>query len=78
MRARCRIPANFLAEGGVFVTAAVSSMEPTVIHAIENDAVAFHVVDHSEGDGVRGEYVGDFPGVVRPMLDWDVTEEPMA
>ena len=25
-------------------------------------------MDPSEGDGVRGEYAGDFPGVVRPML----------
>jgi lipopolysaccharide transport system ATP-binding protein len=76
VRTRCRIPGNFFAEGGVFITAAVSSLEPTVIHAIENDAVAFHVMDPSEGDGVRGEWVGDFPGVVRPMLEWHVTEEP--
>ena len=55
VRARCRIPGNFFAEGGVFVTAAVSSLEPTVVHAIEHDAVAFHVFDLSEGDGVRGE-----------------------
>ena len=75
VRARCRIPGNFFAEGGVFVTAAVSSLEPTVVHAIEHDAVAFHVFDLSEGDGVRGEWVGDFPGVVRPMFEWDVTED---
>ena len=75
VRSRCRIPGNFFAEGGVFVTAAVSSLEPTVVHAIENDAVAFHVFDASEGDGVRGEWVGDLPGVVRPMFEWDVTED---
>jgi lipopolysaccharide transport system ATP-binding protein len=74
--ARCRVPANFLAEGGIFVTAAVSSFNPTVVHAIENDAVIFHVVDPSQGDGVRGDWVGDYPGVVRPALDWDVREEP--
>ncbi len=75
VRTRCRIPGNLFAEGGVFITAAVSSYEPTLVHAIENDAVAFHVMDPSEGDGVRGEWVGDFPGVVRPMLEWQVTEE---
>ena len=75
VRSRCRIPGNFFAEGGVFITAAVSSLEPTVVHAIENDAVAFHVFDASEGDGVRGEWAGDFPGVVRPMFEWDVTED---
>jgi lipopolysaccharide transport system ATP-binding protein len=72
IKATVRIPGNFLAEGRVIVTAAVSSMNPTVIHAIERDAVAFQVVDRSTGDGVRGEWPGDLPGVVRPMLDWTV------
>jgi lipopolysaccharide transport system ATP-binding protein len=76
VRTRCLIPGNLLAEGGVFISAGVSSINPTAYHAAESDAVAFHVVDHSEGDGVRAFWVGDFPGVVRPMLRWDVTEEP--
>jgi len=75
VRTRCRIPGNFFAEGGVFVTAAVSSLLPTVVHAIETDAVAFHVLDPSEGDGVRGEAADDFPGIVRPMLEWEVAQE---
>jgi lipopolysaccharide transport system ATP-binding protein len=74
VRARCRIPGNFLAEGRVIVTVAVSTLEPVTVHAIENDAVAFQVVDQSDGDGVRGPYVNEYPGVVRPMLDWDVTQ----
>jgi lipopolysaccharide transport system ATP-binding protein len=75
VRTRCRIPGNFFAEGSVFVNAAVTSLTPTVIHVLENDAVAFHVIDPSEGDGVRGEWVGEFPGVVRPMFEWRVTQE---
>ena len=76
VRSRCCLPGNFLAEGGVFITVAVTSFEPTNVHASETDAVAFHVMDPSEGDGVRGDWVGDFPGAVRPMLDWEVTLEP--
>ena len=72
VRATCWIPGNFLAEGRLIVWAAVSTYNPTVVHAQEQDAVAFHVVDRSAGDGVRGEYVGDWPGVVRPMLRWTV------
>jgi lipopolysaccharide transport system ATP-binding protein len=75
---RCRIPGNFLAEGGVFVHAAVSSLNPTIVHVLEYDAVMFHVTDNSTGDGARGEYTGDFPGVVRPLLDWDVAEEELS
>ena len=77
VRSRVRIPGNFLAEGRVIVTAAVSSMNPTVVHAIERDAIAFQVVDRSAGDGVRGEWVGDLPGVVRPMLDWTIEATPV-
>jgi lipopolysaccharide transport system ATP-binding protein len=72
VRCVCRIPGNFLAEGRVTVTAAVSTYNPTVVHALERDAVAFQVVEHGDSDGVRGVYGGDWPGVVRPMLEWHV------
>ncbi len=72
VRSTVRIPGNFLAEGRVIVTVVLSTMNPPVLHALERDAVAFQVVDRSEGDGVRGEYAADWPGVVRPMLDWTV------
>lgn len=73
IRSTCTIPGNFLAEGRVIVTVAVSTFNPPVAHAIERDAIAFQVVDRSEGDGVRGEATGDWPGVVRPMLEWRTT-----
>ncbi len=72
VRAVCRIPGDFLAEGRVTVTAAVSTYDPTVVHAVEWEAVSFQVVDRTDGTGVRGIYAGDWPGVVRPMLEWHV------
>jgi lipopolysaccharide transport system ATP-binding protein len=74
VRAVCRIPGNFLAEGQVVVTAVVSTYNPTIVHAIERDAVAFNVVDRSEGDGTRGVFANEWPGVVRPMLEWHVEQ----
>ena len=35
MQAQCRIPGNFLAEGGLFITVAVTSLQPTVVHIDE-------------------------------------------
>ena len=70
VRSTCRIPGNFLAEGRVLVTAAVSTFNPSVAHAIERDAIAFQVVDRSEGDGVRGESTNEWGGVLRPLLEW--------
>jgi len=64
------IPGNFLAEGTYFVGAAVSTMDPVDVHFYERDAVAFHVLDRLEGDSVRRNYAGPYPGVVRPMLQW--------
>ena len=78
VHARCRIPGHFLAEGGLFVLAAISSLEPTRVHVWVEDAVAFHVVDQSRGDGVRGDWAGDWPGVLRPTLQWQVTGELLA
>ena len=74
LRSTCIIPGNFFAEGLVSVLAAISSYGHVTVHALERDAVAFTIVDHSEGDGVRGPYTGEWPGVVRPMLDWKMQD----
>jgi lipopolysaccharide transport system ATP-binding protein len=76
VRSTCRIPGNFLAEGRVILRfVAVSSYNPTEVHALERDAVSFQVVDRSEGGGVRGDYVNEWPGVVRPMLEWSLNDD---
>jgi lipopolysaccharide transport system ATP-binding protein len=76
VRAICRIPGNFLAEGLISLNVAVATYNPERIHAVEHDAVAFNVVDRTAGTGVRGEFVGEWPGVVRPMFDWTVQWRP--
>lgn len=69
-RSTCTIPGNYLAEGIFNLWVAVTSHDPVVVHAKEFDAVAFQVIDRSEGDGVRGTWANEYPGVVRPMLPW--------
>ena len=64
------IPGNLLSEGTLFVGAAISTMDPVVVHFYERDAVAFQIVDSMDGDSARGEYAGPMPGVVRPLLEW--------
>lgn len=65
------IPGNFLAEGTVFVTAALSTYKPLIVHFVERDAVVFNISDSLDGDSARGDYAGLLPGVVRPMLKWE-------
>lgn len=72
VRAACKVPGHFLAEGTIFLLAAVCSYNPNGVHALERDAVSFQVVDRTSGEGVRSIYVGAWPGLMRPMLDWEV------
>ena len=74
--ARCEIPGDLLAEGRLYITAAISTYDPTIVHAIERDAVAVNLVDLPAGELSRGEYAGDWPGVVRPRLNWTVRLDP--
>jgi lipopolysaccharide transport system ATP-binding protein len=69
----CLIPGNFLAEGQMRVLAALTTHNPIEKIVVERDAVSFTVVDHSQGDGARGEYAKGFPGVIRPLLEWQVS-----
>ena len=77
IRSTCRLPGNFLAEGRLSLNVAVVTYNPLVGHAVELNAVSFRVVDRSDGDGAKGMAAGDWPGVVRPLLDWRVDRRPV-
>jgi lipopolysaccharide transport system ATP-binding protein len=76
VRATCWIPGNFFAEGPVMVGVFVNTIGPVTWRAIEHDAVAFDIVDRSQGDGARGEVAEEVLGVLRPIFEWTVEEEP--
>jgi lipopolysaccharide transport system ATP-binding protein len=69
-RSRVAIPGNFLSEGMCSLDVAVSTMDPLIVHIWERGLLTFHVVDPGEGGSVRGNYAGEYPGAVRPMLPW--------
>ena len=64
------IPGNYLAEGTLFVTAGLTTINPDQRQFLERDVVAFHVVDSLDGDSARGESAKHVRGVVRPLLKW--------
>jgi lipopolysaccharide transport system ATP-binding protein len=72
---RVTIPGNFLSEGTLIVDAAISTMDPATVHALEREAVAFQVIDSIDGDSTRGDYGGTVPGIVRPYLPWQTMEK---
>jgi lipopolysaccharide transport system ATP-binding protein len=66
------IPGNLLNEGRHsidvdIVTIAQPKLAP---QARAHKSVAFHVYDPAEGDSARGDFTGEFRGVVRPLLEW--------
>jgi lipopolysaccharide transport system ATP-binding protein len=68
------IPANLLNEGLYSADIAVCSIEAPKLHHHfqERSALAFHVQDPGLGDSARGQFTGQWRGVLRPLLDWTV------
>ncbi|MGA2244360.1 MAG: ABC transporter ATP-binding protein [Verrucomicrobiota bacterium] len=62
------IPGNFFSEGRVVVKVAITTYQPFEIHFVEADAIAFTIVEVSQGETSRGDYSGHLPGVVRPLI----------
>jgi lipopolysaccharide transport system ATP-binding protein len=71
------VPGNFLAEGTLLVKVALGAYDPPVAHFSQADAVAFQVVESTEGDSARGDWDGNVRGVVRPLLKWTTEFQPV-
>ncbi len=71
---RAELPGNLLAEGTYTIAAILHTLtvgKPSQVHVHERDAVAFTVYDRVEGGSARGEHIGAYPGVVRPIIRWE-------
>jgi homopolymeric O-antigen transport system ATP-binding protein len=66
------IPGNLLNEGPAIAEAAICSLDFPKLkhHAAVYQAASFEVLDPSEGDSARGQFSGQWRGVVRPLLEW--------
>jgi len=64
------IPGNLLSEGSYSCSFAIMRYNPFHIEFHEMDVVGFNIIDEFGDKSVRGTYLGDFPGLVRPQLEW--------
>jgi lipopolysaccharide transport system ATP-binding protein len=71
------IPANFLNEGLTTVDVSICSLGAGKLRsqATSRLAVSFHVQDPGAGDSARGRFIGQWQGVVRPLLEWTTEEQ---
>lgn len=66
------IPGNLLAEGTMIVGPSIRTEAPEILHFYEPDAIAFQVMEDINGAmTARVDYQGRFPGVLRPLLEWE-------
>lgn len=71
------IPGNFLSATSMIVDVGINSYIPvTQAHFLVREVVGFKVVDTVSGDSARGDYTGEVPGVVRPLLNWTTPFSP--
>jgi lipopolysaccharide transport system ATP-binding protein len=63
------VPGNFFSEGRVIVKVAMGTYLPFEAHFQESDVVAFTVVESTGGDTSRGDYAGQLPGIIRPLIN---------
>ena len=70
------IPGNLLNEGNAIVEVAICSIDFPKLqhHAAVYEALSFEVLDAGDGDTARGQFAGQWRGVVRPLLEWTCRE----
>lgn len=76
-KSRAQIPPNLLNEGLHYVTVAMVTADPMVRHQSVDNAVSFSVYE-PQGDDLqraRGRYSRNFPGGLRPRMNWSTERE---
>lgn len=73
--ATCTIPSNLLSEGTYFVLVALGHYHPNVLHSRNESLISFKVVETYTGNTVRKHTTGNWPGLVRPFLNWDIQSQ---
>jgi len=70
------VPGHFFGEGTIIVGGGLVREAPFHEHCDCSEAVAFHTAESNEEVTARGDYTGEFPGAVRPLLKWATNYNP--
>jgi len=66
------IPGNLLNIGSYSLSSAIFNHLKNIIHFHEHDVLSFTVHEALDEETARGLSGGDFPGIVRPLLKWEI------
>lgn len=73
--AACIIPGNLLQIGRYKVLIAIGNYNPNMIHVKIDEALTFNVINKSDVEKYRVEVGGNWPGLIRPILNWEITSK---
>jgi lipopolysaccharide transport system ATP-binding protein len=66
------IPGNLLNAGSYFISSAIFNHLENAVHFHEHQLLRFTIQEVFEEQTARGMSGGDFPGVIRPLLNWTI------
>ena len=72
IRARCRIPAKLLQPGVYSVLVAIGCYNPNIVHVLLDNIVSFEIQETYSISSEKGKITGEWPGLIRPHLEWFV------
>jgi lipopolysaccharide transport system ATP-binding protein len=74
------LPPHLLNDGVMYVTVCLCTPDPLERHCVVERALSFHVYEPPSAVGAtgstRGLFARDFPGAVRPRVDWETRDLP--
>jgi lipopolysaccharide transport system ATP-binding protein len=68
------IPGNLLVEGLLSISIAFFKPNPFELFIYLEKVILINIIDEIKGDSARGFYTLDFPGFVRPLLNWETNK----
>ncbi|MBW3520804.1 ABC transporter ATP-binding protein [Chryseobacterium sp. NKUCC03_KSP] len=69
--AKCKIPSHFLNEGTFTCSLGLIDGLTYQPFVFKSNILKFRIKDRVNGISARGLYTGAFPGIVRPILNWE-------
>jgi lipopolysaccharide transport system ATP-binding protein len=64
------VPGNLLSDGVIRLNASLVTADPFRQHIKVEDVVGFVIHENGDGPSARGDFTGQWPGALRPLLQW--------
>ena len=68
----CELPANFFSEGSYTVLVAIGHYNPNMVHILLDNLISFQILETYSGQTVRKNVGNEWPGIVRPFINWKI------